>query len=337
MNELNKIKPFFDEKRQILGNILPLDTPFKVLIASSENCNFRCNYCFRSDENKENWGYTQGMGLMSWDIFEKTVEQIKKFPQEVKQISLSCHGEPLCNRKLPEMVRYIKKENIKSTISIHTNASLLDEQYALELAESEIDKIIVSMQGMTAEKYYEVCGARIDFDKFYENLGILYHNKKNTQVFIKTVDAALEDGEEAQFYDQFEMVADRVYIEKTVPIWKRAEQQVPIMEKNKYGMHIKEQKCCSAVFRMLVVEPNGDIYPCTQILRNQKLGNIQKDTLVECWNGKKRRRLLENILTLEPDAMCEGCNIRQNSVFASEDMIDDYREEILERLKKSEG
>ena len=114
------IKPSYDENRQMLGEIYPLDTPFNVIIDSSEVCNFKCNYCFRSTENKGNWGYASCNKNMEWDLFVKIVDQIKEFPNKVKQISLSNHGEPLCNRRLPDMVRYIKKEPRKNPLRIST-------------------------------------------------------------------------------------------------------------------------------------------------------------------------------------------------------------------------
>lgn len=332
-NVREKLKPSYDEHRQVLGKILPLNTPLKLIIDASEACNFRCAYCFRSDKNKENWGFARDCRNMEWEVFEKVVEQIKDFPDVIRQISLSCHGEPLCNRLLPDMVRYLKSEGIKGKVSIHTNASLLDEEYAKRLAESGIDRIVVSLQGLTAEKYREICGADIDFDVFYTNLKRLYECKKETEISVKIVDAALEKNEQEKFYELFGAVADRVFIEKIVPIWKNiGNASESIMTENKYGGRVAEQKCCSLMFRTLVVAPNGDIYPCTQLLGNEVLGNVWENSLYECWNGEKRRKLMEDILLLRPAAMCNGCNIRQNSVFQPEDMIDGYREEILMRL-----
>ena len=142
---MGEIKPSFDTNRQILGQILPLDTPFTVIVDTSEACPFRCDYCFRSDPDKKN-------------------------------------GEPLCNRRLPDMARYLKQNHVSGRVSIHTNAALLDEKYALDLAESGIDRIVVSLQGLTAEKYREVCGFPLDYEVFYRNLKILYEAKTNTQI-----------------------------------------------------------------------------------------------------------------------------------------------------------
>lgn len=334
MTKETKIIPSFDENRSILGEILPLKTPFNVIIDTSERCNFRCVYCFRSDGNKNNWGYAKDNQLMDWNVFEKIVEQIGEFDDEVRQISLSNHGEPLCNKKIPDMVRYIKSKGLKSRTSIHTNASLLDQDFIDDLIDSDIDRMVVSLQGLSSEKYWKVCHAKIDFEQLYNHLDYLYKNKKHTQVHIKIMNVALEKGEEEKFYQLFIPIGDRVFIEQQVPIWKGVESDKEKIEvQNKYGNSFPLQKCCPLIFHTIVIAPNGDVYPCTQLLREDKLGNIENHTLRELWENGSRIKLLMNQCELNNPEICSGCYIRQNSIYSAEDMIDRYKDEILMRLK----
>lgn len=324
----------YDLQRQKLGEIYPLSTPFTVILDSSEACNFRCNYCFRSSNNVNAWGeYAIKKNIMSMDVFEKAVSQILRFSESVKQISLSCHGEPLCNRRLPQMARYIKDRGIDARISIHTNASLLNKEYAKEIAESGIDKIVVSLQGLDAEVYKRVCGVSIDYDDFFNNLAYLYKNKrKETKIHIKIMDIAVE-GREEEFYERFGSIADTVFVEQMVPIWKNVNKDdCPHTIKNKYGQEFPLQECCPLIFNTIVVTPEGDVYPCTQITSKEKLGNIFDNTLVEMWNCEKRKELLIRQLTDNQPESCRDCYIRQNSIFSEEDMIDDYKEDILNRM-----
>ncbi len=332
---MGEIKPSFDTNRQILGQILPLDTPFTVIVDTSEACPFRCDYCFRSDPDKKNWGYAAKNDLMDWETFCKIAEQIREFPQDVKQISLSNHGEPLCNRRLPDMARYLKQNHINGRVSIHTNAALLDEKYALDLAESGIDRIVVSLQGLTAEKYREVCGFPLDYEVFYRNLKILYEAKTNTQLCVKIPDTVLEDGEEERFYERFQPIADRVFVEQIIPIWLNIEVKKPAREiKNKYGDVFPIQECCPLIFHTIVVSPGGDVYPCTQVMTPYTLGNIHERPLRQLWESPRRRALLADQCKGTAHPICKDCYISQNTVYTKEDMIDGYREEILARLNK---
>ena len=330
---VNKIMPSFDNNRSVLGEVLPLRTPFNVIIDISERCSFQCKYCFRSDKDKKNWGYAKDNQLMEWDTFVKTVEQLKEFDDDVRQISLSGHGEPLCNRKISDMVRYIKKQGICGRVSIHTNASLLNREYIDDLIDSNIDRIVVSLQGMTSKKYWEVCHVKLNFEEFYDNLTYLYENKNQTQVHIKIMDVAMNNGEEENFYKKFCPIGDRVFIEREVPIWKGVtSKRRKVNIENKYGNCFPLQNCCSLIFYTIMIIPNGDVYPCTQLLREDKLGNINENTLKAMWTGKERKNLLLRQCELNNPEICKNCYIRQNSIYTEEDMIDKYRLQIKERL-----
>ena len=338
MKVFQNIIPSFDTNRIQLGKALPLNTPFTVILDSSEVCNFRCNYCFRSESNKDAWGYAMANDIMDMEMFKLAISQIQQFPETVRQISLSHQGEPLVNKNLPSMIRYIKEQGIKSRVSIHTNGSLLTRKYIKELAESGLDRVIISLQGLTKEKYKEVCGYDIDFESFYANLKYFYQIKKNTQICIKVIDVALDKGEEEVFYDKFSPISDRIFVEKETPIWKEKNysnlKNNSELAYNKYGMGFEPQKICPLIFHTIVVLPNRDVYPCTQLLQKEVLGNICEKSLPELWNGNVRKNMLLDQCTLRIPDICKDCGIRQNTIYTKEDMLDDYKDEILFRLRE---
>ena len=333
----SKIKPSFDTNRQLLGKIFPLDAPFTVILDASEKCNFRCSYCFRSSDNKRNYYYAARNDLMSMEVFKLAVEQMRNFPQQPRQISLSHQGEPLCNPYVPDMVKYLKKEGFTGRVSIHTNGSLMSEEYALRLAESDIDRVIFSIQGINKDAYQHICSARIDFDALCHNIGVLYRNKLHTQVNVKVVETAIQDGEDKEFYEIFSPIADRVFIEKVVPIWENKDytgltDTTVSDDTNKYGTQFGRVECCRICFDTIVVLPNGDVYPCTQLAMEKCLGNIQERTMLDLWHSEERHRIMKEQLTDTRSYVCRQCYIPQNSVYTAEDWLDPYKNEILERL-----
>jgi len=336
---MNKIHPSFNCDRVKLGEILPLDAPFSVILDASDICNLKCSYCFRAQDNVVDksqmaWGSRK---LMTWDTFILILEQISEFPEEPKKIALSGHGEPLVNKRLPDMVREIKKR-FNSVVEIHTNATLLTKEYALNLVDSKIDKIIISLQGLSSEKYREICDYTFDFESFQDKLKFLYEKKFNTEINIKISDVALEEGEKETFIGRFSLIADRVFVERVVPIWENVDyvQQVggDNIGINKFGTYVPYIKCCSIMFYTLFISPVGVVYPCTQALMVYDLGNVYNSSLVECWNSEKRRVLLcthlENGRAGIPN--CKNCYVVQNSIIMEEDIIDSYSEKILKRL-----
>lgn len=337
---MGEIKPSFDTNRQILGEIMPIRTPFTVILDSSEVCNFKCSYCFRSDKDKSSWGYAVRNDLMSWDVFEKVVAQMKEFPDDIKQISLSNHGEPLCNKRLPEMIRYIKQENLKGRISLHTNASLLTEDMALDLADANPGRVVVSLQGMNSEMYQKVCGYNLDFANFVKCIRVFYENKRDAELSIKIMNTALKDqAEEQMFYEVFQPISDRVFVEQAVPIWKNIKVDIEDdnLAYNKYGMGFKYQSICPLIFHTIVVAPNGDVYACTQLDGTKPIGNVLDKSLVGIWRSEERKRLL--CLQLDDSCFpeeCVGCGIKQNTIYSEADMLDPYKVQIKKRLREWE-
>ena len=332
------INESYSKDRSILGEVVPLDTPYTVVIDSSEVCNFKCKYCFRSEPPNSLWGLCKKNNIMEWTTFIKIVDQLKYFPRDIKRISLSGHGEPLCNKLVPDMVKYIKKIGFKSKIDIHTNAYLLDEDYIEKLVKSKIDKIVISIQGLDDVAYLNTCGVQINFDKFYNNLVMLFKNKKNTEIYIKTVDIAVVNQEE-KFYKLFGGISDNIFIEKVVPLFKGLDYDNIISEKNffynKFSKAFEEQECCPQAFYELFIFPEGEVYPCAQSDAPVLLGNIHNSTLMEIWNNEKRKELLKLHLTKgrRSHEKCKDCYVPQNTITSTKDIIDPYREEILKRMR----
>lgn len=326
------VEKSFNQKRTVLGEVLPLSTPYTVLIDISDMCNLRCNYCFRYDESIPAEDYRKNK-LMDWDTFVKVVEQLKEFPEQIKRISLSNHGEPLCNRLLPEMVKYIKEAGLTGTTEIHTNAVLLDENYINALCDSHIDRIVVSIQGLNDEKYQQICGAKVDFKHLVDMIGILYKTKSNTQLHIKIVDVAVEN-EEDKFYEIFSPIADRVFVEKVVPLWTGMDVKDKESVKNKYGDSFTVQQCCPLIFYTIDILSDGSIYPCSHLTPPFKMGNVHATTIKEAWNSVQKISFLKKMLKEGRFEMesCRKCFVPQNTVMTKMDSIDEYRDIILERM-----
>ena len=88
------IKPrIHHQKKQKLENAVPLKTPFSVHIDVCSLCNFKCSFCFQADVlGKKEKGFPHGM--MKIDLFKKTVDDLKSFPEKIKKIKIGNHGEP---------------------------------------------------------------------------------------------------------------------------------------------------------------------------------------------------------------------------------------------------
>lgn len=330
-----KILPSFSQQRQILGEICPLDTPFTVLLDTADKCNFKCFFCFRGNPEQFECGDYGKNELMSWETFTRAVEQLMEFPDQVKQIALSNHGEPLCNRMLPDMIAHIRDSGLTGRTSIHTNASLLTKSLADDLVRSGLGRMVISLEGLDADQYRKNCGVAINFERLVENVAYLYGRKEQMELSIKIIDSALEGRSQQEFFDIFTPIADRVFVEQGVPLWEDVDFDKTDCS-NKYGERFRYIDICPLVFHSLLVLPSGVIYPCTRLSPPFKLGSVYDMTLKEAWNSEKRRNLLRDMLKVGRGniSVCKQCYIPQNTVYSECDIMDDHREQVLDRLEQ---
>ena len=338
-----EIKPNFDTERQKLADIIPLPAPFTVYIEQTRYCNFKCFYCIHSTRDEKNGPFQKlnyEIKHMNEDDFNKIVNDLKEFPQgSIKRIVFSGLGEPLANPNLPKYVKRITESNIAKRVEIITNGLLLNQNNINELIKNGITNINISIQGLNAQTYSEVCSAKIDFNNFLNTLEYLYNNKKQAKIYIKIVDAALKNkDEEKLFYDTFSKYADRIYIEHLVQMQQSLESIKDMVDgKSFYGEDvIADRKVCSPAFYFMQIGCDLDVFPCPVpgLSRALSMGNAKTQTLLDIWNGKKRLNFLKALLRFQKDKFldCNGCTC-YNAANHPTEYLDEDAEMILKKLE----
>ncbi|KMT22634.1 radical SAM/SPASM domain-containing protein [Clostridium cylindrosporum] len=334
----SEIKPICGLDRTKLSEVVPLKTPFTLFVFPTTFCNFKCNYCGHSlgfEKMKEKYNFQPE--TMSLETYKRIIEQVKEFPNKLKMLSLTGHGEPLINKNLPEMIKIAKEANIAERVEIITNASLLTEEIAKDLIDAGLDTIRISLQGVSSDKYKQVCDYNLDFEEFISNIKYFYENKKQCNVYVKIMDIALEKEEEKRFYNLFSDISDRMYIEQCRPVYDGVKySDKALIVADRYGRVHEKREVCPLPFFMLGIFPNGDVEPCDTIYKPVILGNVQQDTLLSMWNGEK----LKDFQTLQLKK--KRCNNNRCSVCCApddvahpEDNLDDETKKIISRLKCS--
>lgn len=321
---------FYDDDRAYLHTILPLDTPLSLGIDTSTVCNFRCKYCAQSAPEKFS-EINFSPEIMRMETFERIVEQCGEFPSKIKKIHLECKGEPLCNPNIAKMVKFLKQSNVTDCVQIITNGALLSSELSDALIDAGLDILCISMQGMSEEAYYKTCGCRIDFQQFINQIKYYFRHKTHGKLFIKNVDVALNGEDEKElFFSLLSDYADRIYIEKIANLFSTIDYKNIIQKDegiNRYGEKLYKAQVCAFPFYYLLIFPNGDIRPCTNIISSARLGNVYSDTLVRVWNGKMRQAFLKMQLEhrrfLHP--VCRECH-RPYENLRPEDRLDGYED-----------
>lgn len=331
----SEIKPICGLDRIKLADAVPLKTPFTLFVFPTTFCNFKCNYCGHSlglEKMREIYDFKpQNMPM---DTYKRVIEQSKEFPDQFKMLSLTGHGEPLINKNLPWMIELAKKAKIADRVEIITNASLLSREMSRDLIDAGLDTVRISLQGLTAVKYSEVCGYNLDFKGLIDNIRYFFENRKGCKLFVKVMDIALEPGEDEKFYSLFSDISDRMHIEQCRPVYHGVNySKSAAVTADRYGRVHRERRVCPLPFFMLGIFPDGDVEPCDTIYKPVVAGNVNEGSLLDIWNGRKLREFqimqLKKQRSVNPK--CAKC-CAPDDVSHPEDALDDAAEEILKRF-----
>ncbi|HIJ38623.1 MAG TPA: radical SAM protein [Rhodospirillaceae bacterium] len=315
-------------QRRPLGESLPLATPWLIQIFPVYACNLKCDYCiFSVDKSKH--GFLSDKTLIDVELYKKCVDEMAGFPDKVRVVRFVGVGEPLLHKKLVEMVQYTAAKQVANTVEIITNGLLLTPSLSDALLSAGLNRLVVSIQGTSKEKYKEVSGTDVDFGKFLENLRYFYAHKGEAQIYIKIVDTALNGVQDEQrFREIFGALCDTIAIEHTVPIHDAVDYTKVLGSASgaltQFGLPVGEVKICPQPFFHMQINPDGKVVPCYSWEYPEIMGDCHSASILDIWNGQKfsnfRRRMLDGLA--HASEACARCTIIKYRQFPEDDLAD---------------
>jgi radical SAM protein with 4Fe4S-binding SPASM domain len=332
-----EIRPRIElENRTRLETVIPLDAPFLVFLDPSDICNFQCKFCPTGNKALMK-KIKRHSGLMDIGLYKKIIDDLCAFDHPIKVLRLYKDGEPLLHPRLADMIRYAKERGCALQVDTTTNASLLGPEKNLELVDAGLDRIHISLEGLSDKAYREFSGCDVNFNKLVENIRHLYEHKKQCLVCIKIVGDNLSEDERKRFLEIFGDIADRIFIEHIAPCWPKFEMNhvVPNADVGIYGQEIKAVDVCPYVFYSLSINSDGKVSLCfLDWSRKLILGDLNKESFKDIWNGEAlfeyRRMHLLNKRKEHP--ICGACGQLSHCL---PDDIDPYAVMLLKRLEES--
>ena len=141
--------------------------PYVLVTDPTNCCNLRCPLC------------PTGLGMqgrlkgnMPWNLYLKILREMTPWAMRIWFFNW---GEPLLNPRIFDMIAEANRRGLATNLS--TNVQLLDREKTRQLLDSQLDYLIISMDGFDAESYskYRI-GA--SFDRAMENIRYLLEEKK---------------------------------------------------------------------------------------------------------------------------------------------------------------
>lgn len=281
-------------------------------------CNLKCPLCPTGTNNKK-----RKKTLMSFDIYKKIFNKIKKYAFQVK---LYNWGEPFLNKDLFKIIDYTKKNKVGVVLS--SNFNIITDEMIDYLIKSNVDKLIISLDGAD-EKSYSAYRKGGDFNKVIENIKKLLKrkhelkskkpvvvwqyliNKKNIKLVKKAKKLSKMFGIKIKF-EKFQIsqeivkksqIINKNLVNEWVPKYLRKD------PKN-YLFVIKAP--CHFLWKRLIINSDGSISPCCAIYdSNTDFANILKNSLKQVWNNNNflsARSMFSNKRYLfENNTICHSC------------------------------
>ena len=328
------------EKRTALEEVIPLETPFLLYVDPSSACNFRCQFCPTGHiDLVQAADYKRR--VLDLRLFEKLLTDLGAFPDPLRVMRMNKVGEPLLNRNLPTMIRLAKESGRVGYIDLATNASLFSPELLTGLVAAGLDRLNISLEGMSREQYRERAKVEIDFSRLVDNIRWLYPRRGKCEITIKIPGNYLSTEDQAEFFDMFGDYCDRIFVEELSPIWPefdvetRAGVLAPESE-GQYRQRLQDKDVCTYLFYAMAINADGTVSACCPDWE-QKLvvGDLRRQPLREIWNscamGNLRRLHLEGKRRDNP--VCRACG---HVKYAQVDNIDSYKPQLLAKLASRE-
>lgn len=241
-------------------------------------CNAKCIFCPHSQSPE-----LIPHGRMEDDLIHKIVDECGRHP--VNRISPYLTNEPLVDKRMPDILRYIrKKAPFFTKTKINTNAALLDEEMSRKILDSGLSQIWFSVNGYSPETYkasmsldFETSMRNIDtFLRLKKELGKKYPTVRVTTIRTKLVEHELEGAaaywaERGVRFDDHHM--DNRAGESTNALAPKVRQ---VFKRN-----------CDLFLKQAYIVENGDMILCCHDWRQTVvLGNVAQTSIKEAWNSK---------------------------------------------------
>ena len=92
---------------------------------------------------------------MEWSLFQKIADEITSEPL-LSAIVFELHNEPLLDERIFDCVKYIKSLDISKSVAVVTNGELLDRFSPEDIAQSNLDVLLVSLNANSKEMYESI-------------------------------------------------------------------------------------------------------------------------------------------------------------------------------------
>lgn len=290
--------------------------PIAFNIELTTKCNLKCRMCPRAQMIQMK---NLHVGDMDFDLFKQIIDDISQSGIITKwsSFTLSGLGEPLMYDRLPDAIAYTKGKCPRTSVTIDTNGTLLDEAWARKLCQvlTENDRILISLNAGSRESYMWLM--RSDkYDLVVDNIKNLLRlretKQKNQrpQISIQLLATKGTKHEVKQFKTMW-----KPYTDPTVICFIKS--FIGSRYLNNSELRVEEpprRYPCLSLWLAIAIDKSGNVFPCCYSRREGPnpglfLGNVRQSSIKEIYlvgaKSLRERHLKDDYRSLPVCGICE--------------------------------
>lgn len=300
---------------RLLKKAITWGTPFSVSIEPTTACNLGCPECPSGLKS-----FTRPTGKLDLDVHRNLLQQLGK---KLFYINYYFQGEPFLHPQFLQLIHDAKKAKIYTATS--TNAHFIDEKKAEEIVQSGLDRLIISIDGMTQYTYeqYRVHGS---LDKVIAGTKAMVEAKRKFAsatphlIFQFLVVKPNEHEVDAVYNLAEELGVDEVRL-KTAQVYDYEHGNPLIPENEKYARYVKKAdgtyrlkaitgNHCWRMWSSCVLTWDARVVPCCFDKDAAiSLGTVGEESFKSIWKSPKYRNFRNQILTGRNQIdICKNCS-----------------------------
>ncbi|MFC2067868.1 radical SAM/SPASM domain-containing protein [Chloroflexota bacterium] len=301
----------------VLGKCL--EFPRIVQIQTQSFCNGSCSICPYPAVSKE-----LDQGEMEWELFMKIINESAR-ESLLSQFLLELHNEPLLDTEIFERIKYIKSISPDKSCVVITNGELLDSYRLEDIAQSNLDKLIISLNAYSKE-IYQTTNNGLNYEKVFKNVSRLLSNpsmrhkvtlafvltKQNEHDVYKAVQYWTEKGIKTRVTGLTNRAGTLNNFQKISldndhngnPLFSRVWRRMMSAVRGLTG--------CELLFKNLCILFNGDVIICCHDWKRATVvGNVRLSSLKDIWNSPETNALRKLIVRKRYKNIqsCRDCSI----------------------------
>jgi len=310
------------EKDSKISDLLRFPKFFEIETVNA--CNARCPMCTIDDWQRKT-------PIMKDDLFSKIVDELHEYSDTIRRVSLYRDGEPLLDKKLPKRVRLLKDNGIKQ-VSIATNVSLLNEKRSVDLLESGIDHVIMSIDSLDKD-IFESIRVKLDFDEVIENakkfIELRDRINPNTKIWMRMIKQKSNINEwpnYEKYWLKYLNQNDRIYYHNIFNWGGQLDGFDSI--KTTYEPNLP----CVALWSLFVIFGDGKVPLCNVDYNNKfPLGDVTKSSIEEIWRSSLLNKYRGMHLDHKKDniSICQNCNVWDEGSESDDFLSDKYAKKVI--------